>query len=244
MGFSVNIYAMKIKYSALVSDARGKLNGSVASKNRYGNYLRNKITPTNPQTPAQSKIRALFGSISQAWGGLTGTQRNAWDDFAREHPYTDIFGDSKILQGSAMYQKVNLNLAKLNLPTLSEPGLQTTTTPIEDVQGSLSLDLNGKLDELEVNVTFNGFATGNEMLVAYATPPKTPGITFVKNDFRMWWASPVEEDDTVKEFQLDTLYSQVFTDSIPEGSNVFIKIAVLNKTTGLQGQGWQIMLTA
>ena len=40
----------KILTTAIVADIRNKLNGSVFSKNRYGAYVRTKVTPVNPQT--------------------------------------------------------------------------------------------------------------------------------------------------------------------------------------------------
>ena len=44
---------MKIKLSALVSDARGKLNGSYMAKSQHGLVLRNKMTPKNPKSSKQ-----------------------------------------------------------------------------------------------------------------------------------------------------------------------------------------------
>ena len=61
----------KIKLSAIVSEMRGKLNGSVFSKNRGGAYIRTKVTPVNPQSLAQGLVRATLTNLSQAWRGLT-----------------------------------------------------------------------------------------------------------------------------------------------------------------------------
>jgi hypothetical protein len=48
---------MKVLYGQIISEARGKLGGLVASKNTYGNYMRNKVTPANPQTTEQVAAR-------------------------------------------------------------------------------------------------------------------------------------------------------------------------------------------
>src|SRR3546814_3353017 len=50
----------KVKFGALMTDARGKLGGHVFSKNRAGSYLRTKVTPVNQQTSYQTSVRALF----------------------------------------------------------------------------------------------------------------------------------------------------------------------------------------
>ena len=47
----------KILMTAIVADIRNKLNGSVFSKNRYGAYVRTKVTPVNPQSTAQQNTR-------------------------------------------------------------------------------------------------------------------------------------------------------------------------------------------
>ena len=60
----------KIKFGMMMTDARGKLGGQVFSKNKGGAYVRTKVTPSNPQTIAQTTRRALFAAIwSEAGGG-------------------------------------------------------------------------------------------------------------------------------------------------------------------------------
>ena len=93
----------KIKYSALVQEMRNKLNGSVLSKNRYGNYVRNKTTPVNPQTVFQQNQRSRLSAVSQAWSSLSEEARRGFARLAENHPYTDIFGDQKKLDGKAMF---------------------------------------------------------------------------------------------------------------------------------------------
>lgn len=230
---------MKIKYSALVSDARGKLNGSVASKNRYGNYLRNKITPTNPQTSAQSRMRALFGSVSRGWGALTQSQRNLWEDFSRQHPYNDIFGDSKVLQGSAMYQRVNLNLSKLEKALLVIPGSVSDIPPLEQVQALMEIGGDGSIEDMQVTGVFDDTTTENQTMVVYATPPISPGRAFVKNDFRLIdWADGDGVSTDIKK-DVSNKYREAFGDSVPDDYKIFVRAAILDVKTGLQGPVWQ-----
>ena len=60
---------MKIKWGALMVDGRGKIGGQVASKNRAGAYMRNKVTPVNQQTSYQLTVRNRLSYYSQNWGG-------------------------------------------------------------------------------------------------------------------------------------------------------------------------------
>jgi hypothetical protein len=173
----------KIKYSALVSEMRNKLNGSVLSKNRYGNYMRNKVTPVNPQTSFQTASRQLLASLSQGWAGLTDAQRQAWRDFAKTVPFTDIFGDQKFLDGKAMYVKCNANLTNVGEATISTPGQPTGFAPvsiIDSVMGEGSGELVTANAEIDTSMTNADFG-----ILISMTPNLKASINFVKNQFRL-----------------------------------------------------------
>jgi len=111
----------KIKFGMMMTDARGKLGGQVFSKNRSGSYVRTKVTPINPQKPAQTAVRATFGAIAQAWSGLDQAQRDAWDGAVSNWQKTDIFGDVVNPTGKSLYQRLNTQLvasvqAQIGLP--------------------------------------------------------------------------------------------------------------------------------
>lgn len=101
---------MKIQYSALVNSTSGKLNGSVASHNKGGSYLRNKGIVSNPRTPLQTLQRSRMGSIASTWRTLSPTEQAAWNAAAPDFPYTDPFGQIKYLSGFGLFQRLNLNL--------------------------------------------------------------------------------------------------------------------------------------
>lgn len=169
---------MKIKYSALVSDARGKLNGSVASRNRYGNYLRNKMTPVNRRTSFQQANRAIFGAMSALWNGISEAQRTAWRNYADENPYTDIFGDQKTLQGNSMFTGINTLLNNADLPTLLTPD----STPVDMPHILISI---ATLTDSAFSIEVSSTTTDADKFVIYATPPVSAGKLFLKNDFRI-----------------------------------------------------------
>jgi hypothetical protein len=75
---------MLAKFGAIVVDGRGKINGFVASRNTYGSYFRTKVTPANPNTTAQALVRGQFTAVSQAWRGLTSSQRLGWFNLATQ----------------------------------------------------------------------------------------------------------------------------------------------------------------
>lgn len=220
---------MKIKMSALVSEIRNKLNGSVASRNRYGGFLRNKVTPVNPQTSFQQAVRQRLGSLSASWRGLTQSQRQSWIAGTNAFPFTDIFGDVKYLSGQTLFVKLNGNLLKIGSAVINSAPLPVEVPSISAVD-LIGESTAGVLTTLTVDVTPATVPAGFS-LVAYATPPVNPGIEFVKNRYRFLGAASVVGG------QADLLAQYVvrFGSSAAVGQQIFVRFALVNTTTGQQG---------
>lgn len=126
-----------VKYSALVSDIRGKQGGNVFSRNRGGGYVRTYVKPTNPSTPQQMFVRSQFQALVQTWKGLTDAVRAAWNAATVNFPYQDSLGNTKYYSGQQLFIKLNLNLLASGTgqnndapvaETVAAPGLTGVTT--------------------------------------------------------------------------------------------------------------------
>ena len=158
----------KLLFTAVVADMRNKLNGTVFSKNRYGAYARTKVTPVNPQSTAQQNQRNTLSTNSAAWRGLTEAQRQSWIDGAINFPATDIFGNSKILSGQALYVKFNNNLA-----TIGEAASATCPSPV----GIPALSFASVAADDSANtviITGTTPVPADFAMVVFATPNVTP----------------------------------------------------------------------
>jgi hypothetical protein len=60
----------------------GKIGGLVASHNKGGQYLRQYVIPTNPNTGRQAAVRANFGNAGSLYHTLTGSEKQAWATWA------------------------------------------------------------------------------------------------------------------------------------------------------------------
>lgn len=217
----------KVKFSALVSDMRNKLNGSVLSKNRAGNYIRNKTTPVNPQTASQQANRQLLGSFSSMWGGLTEGQRASWRGAVASFPYTDIFGDRKELDGKSLMIKLNMNLANAK-----QPPIQTAPASVAiPVMAISSADVT---DDGTVGFSTNlvTIPAGFSLLV-YATPLVGGGVYFVKNKYRLLG----EFTATANFVDITNAYAAKFgaPGTSDLGKAVSIRCALVSNTTGQLG---------
>lgn len=121
----------KIKLGGLAQDVRGSLNGTVFSRNRGGAYVRTKVSACQPITAFNSAARAIFKAVAQYWSAtLTDAQRATWEAFAALHPYTNVFGDSILLSGIAMFEACNRRIRQVGEPWIEDP---PATFVVEDL---------------------------------------------------------------------------------------------------------------
>jgi hypothetical protein len=172
----------KIKFGMMMTDARGKLGGQVFSKNRSCAYVRTKVTPVNPQTSFQSSVRALFGSISQQWSGLSQATRDAWDGAVNDWQTTNIFGDLVNPTGKALFQRLNNQAQVVGLAAVTTPPAKLVMP--DDIVTAASFDVTiPEIDLTGVN------AEATTRVALYATAPLSQGTKFVKNRLRLIYAA-------------------------------------------------------
>lgn len=78
----------KISLSPLVVDIRNKVADMVFSKWRGINYVRSRVTPSNPNTQAQQDVRNSLARCVDMWQGLPLVFSNAWKYVASGKNYS------------------------------------------------------------------------------------------------------------------------------------------------------------
>ena len=215
----------KLLFTAVVADMRNKLNGTVFSKNRYGGYARTKVTPVNPQTTSQQNARNRLSTASQAWRGLSEADRQSWIDAAPNFPFTDIFGNTKILSGQALYVKFNANLA-----LVGEAPISTAPSPVAIPELTLT---SVTADDSANTVIIAGTTPvpADFAMVVLATPNVTPGISFVKNKFRFVDALAAA---ATSPFDVSAAYVALFGDPVVD-QKIFVRCFYVSTITGQAG---------
>jgi hypothetical protein len=98
----------KIKFGALAEDARGKIDGIVYSRNQFGAYARQKVSPVQPQTARQTLVRERMTTLSKRFSTIISeADRLAWNAFAKVNPVVDVFGNPQALGGISAYNRLN-----------------------------------------------------------------------------------------------------------------------------------------
>lgn len=220
-----------LKFGAGIADMRGKQNGVVYSRNQYGAYGRQKVSPVNPQTPRQTTVRARVAMLSQYWGGtLTQQQRDAWIAAGDVYTVRSVYGETQTLNGIALFQRLNLNIlnaggaiiqvppVNLEVPQLINPVLTAET----DTANVISLAFAG------------GPLTGTNKAYIFVSPPMPPGRSFVKSAMRYLEF----QAGTTTPLNIAAAYESLFgTITGKEGMKIFVLLAVVNTATGAVSPG-------
>lgn len=70
-------------------DARGKIGGAIVFGNWKGRpTVRKLVTPSNPQSGAQTGQRAMVGFLSAAWAPMSAANKALWTPLAAERNYS------------------------------------------------------------------------------------------------------------------------------------------------------------
>lgn len=221
---------MKVKWSGMGAvDGRGKIGGTVGSRNRSGAYLRVKVTPVNPQSVAQMAVRSILAALAAGWAALLQAERDTWDAATYRWQRTDIFGDLREPTGQQLYMRLNASLENAGLPTLTvAPVPQGTDRPtVSDggggyTAGTATLDITNDL-------------TGSQLVIE-ATPPVSAGRKYLKNLYRRIYSAPGAVPQI---FDVTTEYEARFG-AAPVGSRVGFRVLTINPNTGEQSVPYEV----
>lgn len=224
------------KLGGLALDVRGSLAGTTFSRNKGGSYVRQKVSPVQPVSMFSSLARALFGTLSQRWGGvLTQSQRQAWTTFATTHTFVNVFGDAITLSGISMYKSVNQALGLIGKPFLDDPpGTFFTPAVLSAViAGTVTA---GVLSALTNTTVLSDASPTDFTLYVFATPPLPPGVTPQKSDFRLINPSPYVHLGLTTAL-LASYNGRFSTPGVTVDQLIWFRIACLDWDTGALGVG-------
>lgn len=87
----------------------GSIGASTYSHNRYGQYIRARSIPVNPNTTRQVDVRNTMRALTIGWSTiLTQDQRDAWTVYAHNITWLNALSDSVFLTGLNHYVRSNV----------------------------------------------------------------------------------------------------------------------------------------
>ncbi len=106
-----------VKFAGGIGQMSGSIAGNTFARNHYGNYVRNRTTPINPNTGRQQAVRAALATLTTRWSNtLTAAQRTAWNLYGSSVAMTNRLGETMYLTGFNHY--IRSNATRLTGPTV------------------------------------------------------------------------------------------------------------------------------
>lgn len=98
-----------IKYGGGIVGMSGSIAGQTHARNRFGNYMRSRTKPVNPNSDRQVASRARMMQLAEQWreSPMTDAKRAAWQTYAESVNWTNKLGESVTLTGFNMFMRSN-----------------------------------------------------------------------------------------------------------------------------------------
>lgn len=223
---------MKVKFGMIIVDGSGKLGGHVVTQTKSGKAIRTKSSPVNRRSNAQQSVKSIFAANAQAFRGLTTAQIAAWNSASADWKLKNYFGDVMQLSGMALYQRLNANIVKAGGAVISDPPAQV---PVEAI-GDLAI---ATCTALVMTTTFVPTPVPADCAVMIeATRSVSPGVSFVKNQFRVIAVEPAAGTSPVNIYN-----DYVAVHGAPvTGKKVFLRATMVNVVTGQTGVSAQAVV--
>ena len=129
-----------VKYGGGIVAMSGSIAGNTHARNRYGNYMRARTKPVNPNTDIQQKVRSVISFLAEYWSTtLSSAQRTAWGVYAANVNMKNKLGETINLSGFNHFIRSNSPRAYQNI-AIVEDGPTDFTLPDKDEQLVIDVD--------------------------------------------------------------------------------------------------------
>jgi len=171
-------------------EIRGSIGGKVYSRNRYGQYIRNRACPTNPSSARQQAARLHFADCSVMWSNLlTPDQRLAWNLYGASVPVTNRLGQQIYLSGFNHFVRSNTAIAQVAGSTVDD-GPVIYTLPGADSLFIPTISEAAQLISVPFDTGRDWVGEDEANLYVYMSQPRSPGRTFIGGPYRFAGAVP------------------------------------------------------
>ena len=213
-----------IKFSGLISDIRGKLNGAIFARNHWGAYAKGYIYSANPETPQRKIYRDAFKIVSQRWKNITDSNRLTWEILAGTQVKSNALGDKYKPSAYSLFCSCNTNLSLCGQLIIDVANWDTNIIGLSDFETIITIS-----PTFNINIDFSGQTTDdNTIHLIYATPELHLSVNYVKSPYRLISAIPA---NTADYYDITTDYINIFPS--PAGNlKIAIKIRPINITSG------------
>jgi hypothetical protein len=210
---------------------RGKRGKIIASRNRFGQYLKDRVPVEQPATASQRNVWGKMNDLWRVWNEISDERREAWWRLAEAVKSRPTLGQSGPLDGPIMFRKINTVLQTRRRELLLDPPQMPSFGPnpvigfvIREGKGGMALKV-----KLSPDVRWEHRPKLEDLMV-FAWAPCNPGVS--KNDlyaFIRLLPAPLKGESNFTELYLKKLKEWRKLEHkryhIPlEGSRIFIRV--------------------
>jgi len=216
-----NRYALA-KYGGGIVQLSGSIAGNTFARNHYGNYVRARTVPINPNTSRQQAVKNYMSSLTTAWGEtLTAAQRTAWGLYGKSVAMTNRLGETMFLTGANHYVRSNVPILQAG-GTRVDAAPTTFELPETDAAFSVSFSEATQL----ITVTFDDTMAwcdldGAHMLLLMGSP-QNPQRNFFAGPFR--FAGSIDGDAVTPPTSTETIAVPF---AITEGQRIWCQARIV-----------------
>ncbi len=210
-----------VKPSAIVSDVRGKIGGTVFQRFKSGLVVRSKCAPVNKKSALQIVSRNIASLTANAWLQISPAERDQWDSYTAYNPIAQRNNREVFVSGQQAFLKLNNYRLQYSLPILTVPEFnKCELTPI---------DLTLKRVGMNLRVTSSrALVASDEFIILFLTVRMSPAINNPGSRYKL--IKFVTTDGV--NFFITSEYEDVYG-IIPEiGNTVFMKYTNASKLSG------------
>lgn len=172
----------------------GSLGGITAARNKGGQYIRARVVPVDPGSPAQVTLRTVFAALAISWQSiLTALQREAWDTYALNVTVVNRIGETVNLTGLQMYIRSNTPRVQAGFDRIDDGPTEFNLGEFTDV--SIAIAGPGAIVSVAFDVTDAWANETGATMIILTSREKAPTINFFKGPYRL--AGTIDGDDAI-----------------------------------------------
>lgn len=220
-----------IKWSGLVSEIKGKLNGSIFQGGAYGQVMRNRISGGGFLSSRWLVRRREFALISSSWRSLSKAQQDTWISQAVNYTFVDKFGNPYNPSGYILYNSLNHNRHTLGMPLLTIAPSPPTQEDIAPINASFT-------PPNTLQVSWTPTSNNDYAVMLYVSPALSTGVRHIKRRFIL---IGVKAGSTGSPANIGTSW-EINYGPFPSSGRLIVNAKVIHRPTG-RGYGDLIAIT-
>lgn len=181
-----------VKYGGGIVQMSGSIAGNTFARNAYGNYVRARTKPANPNSARQQAVRATIAYLTEYWfQTLTPAQRGAWDAYAAAVQVKNRLGESINISGFNHFIRSN-SLLHRDSQTIVAAGPTELSIPEQDAAFAVTISEATQLISVAFDDTLEWLDEDGGFLFVFGGTPQPITRNFFGGPWR--FADTVDGD--------------------------------------------------